>query len=770
MKRTTVFLVLMMIGSLTAGLLQPTPAQAYQTEVHPKVASYASSLYVYGELVTYWDSFIAGTRHEDELDHVWDHGGALDACTTINHFWAADNGWNDPVTSAFCNGANAWQKAEILWGMALGEYLSGDPHSAYEYLGHVAHLLMDMAVPAHAHEEMHPISDAYEDGYLDTGKATLSAEELAYLKALGPVELPAGPYEPLATLFYRTNQIGGYFASDGTPGDTIDPLSLADFGPVAGVTECRLDGFDLLFGCDFGIIRQYAYFYSIRAVAALYALFEEARDVPALTVVIDEVNELECHDDLPIGCESDPDFFVRINIDGFWFRNEGNQTEDDHIYPGWAFARPVGSSGSISVEIRLIDEDEDPNADDPSDINPAAGTDLVMTIDLAKCIGLEPGAITGHIEGSCGTTLTSLGTDPDYSQIWFRIIPPNAPPVADAGPDKTANEADTVTLTGSFTDPNIEDTHTVSWHLESSTNGQTVPDSLSPSLSFTAIDNGTYTFSFTVTDNHGASDTDEVVVTALNVAPVSVIDHVTDETGAEIGSDVPVALVGLEIDLAGAFTDVGTLDTHTATLNWGDGNIQTTFGSFIDCTGGIEGSLAADHVYVTAGSYSIGLEITDNDGDTGYATVPIEVVDASGAVEVVAELLAPLAGNPDIQKAIADLIGNSDGLASNGALDLLDKGNANAALEMIKQALGYLEAAEAADPGLDLTYEKSLLALAAKSVALGEIAAAQTVADGPNDLSKIAAAQSLVASGDGYLAIPDYIAAVAEYQRAVRAV
>ena len=34
---------------------------------------------------------------------------------------------------------------------------------------------------------------------------------------------------------------------------------------------------------------------------------------------------------------------------------------------------------------------------------------------------------------------------------------------------------------------------------------------------------------------------DEVVVTALNVAPVPVIEHLTDETGAEIGVDVPVA-------------------------------------------------------------------------------------------------------------------------------------------------------------------------------------------------------------------------------------
>ncbi|MDH5373751.1 MAG: PKD domain-containing protein, partial [Acidimicrobiia bacterium] len=426
--------------------------------------------------------------------------------------------------------------------------------------------------------------------------------------------------------------------------------------------------------------------------------------------------------------------------------------------------------GSIPLVIQLRDEDDDPDDDEISDIDLGGGRDLDMSIDLAKCIALEPGAISGDITGSCGTTLTSWGTDSDRSQIWFRIIPPNAPPEAAAGPDQIINEADVVALTGSFTDPNVEDTHTFLWHLESSTNGQTVPNAHGQSVSFTAIDNGVYTFSFTVTDNHGASDTDEVVVTALNVAPVPIIEQLTDETGAEIGVDVPVALVGLEVDLEATFTDVGILDTHTATLEWGEGNIQTTFGWFVDSTGGIPGFVAADHVYVTAGSYSIVLHVTDNDGDAGSASVPIEVVDAAGAVEAVAELLLPLAANPDIQKAIDKLIGNNDGLGDNGALDLLDEGNLNAALEKIKQALEYMEAAEASDPGLDLSYEKGLLALAAKSVALGAIADAQAVANASNDLRKIATAEGLVDLGDDLLTAEEHVEAAGNYQEAVRAV
>jgi PKD repeat protein len=327
-----------------------------------------------------------------------------------------------------------------------------------------------------------------------------------------------------------------------------------------------------------------------------------------------------------------------------------------------------------------------------------------------------------------------------------------------------------VTLNGSFTDPNVGDTHTFLWHLESSTNGQAVPDATTQSLSFTPIDDGVYTFSFTVTDSHGAQGSDTVVVTAENVPPVVSIDSITDETGAEIGVDVPVALVGLEVDLAGSFTDVGTLDTHTADITWGDGTTDPGFDAFSDCVGGVTGTLNATHIYADPGMYTITLNVTDDDAGVGTTTAQIEVVDAAGAVAEVVESLTPLADDPNIQAAIDKLQGEQDGGASNGALDKLEQGNPNAALEKIKQALGYLEAAEAADPSLDLTYDKGLLGLAAKSVAVNAIAEAEAVAFKPNDLLKIQQAKDLVAQGDALLAAHDYVGAVDKDQQAVRKV
>jgi hypothetical protein len=779
MKRWIAFAVVILgLSALTSGGVRPEGVAAYMTCyddgacVHESIAEHALDLYSNDEILANYGSIDYGVGDEDEEDLVWDHTGA---CTTITHFWDADNGPDDEVTSVFCNGANAWQKARVLWGMALGEYHSGDLGTAYFYLGHVAHLLADMTVPAHAHEDMHPYADAYED-WMTSQRAALSQEERESLLDMGPVQIP--DWAPkLYWLFYTTNQVGDFDASDDYDGDSDDPLGWADFSGLINDPECRSeDGFELG-DCNLEVVRSNSYLHAIRATAALYKLFaEESKQQAALTVVIDTVNELECHDDLPIGCESGPDYFVRVGIGGYWFRNEGLQVVNTaDIAPGWAFAQNVGLTGTTTVEIELWDEDEDPNPDDPSDIDPRDDDrTLALTVDLAKCVAGEDGAVSGDVGGACGASLASAGEEDDRSQISFHIIAPNAPPTADAGPDQTVDENDVVTLSGSFTDPNVDDTHTFLWHLESSsgTNCVDVPDATMQTLTFAPIDDCVYTFTFTVTDNHGAQGSDTVVVTVVNVPPEANIDKITDELGAQIGVDVPVALVGLEVHLVGSFTDVGIVDTHTASLDWGDGEVytQADFDSFTDCLGWAIGLLNATHVYAAPGTYTITLVVTDDDGGVGTATAQIEVVDAAGAIAEVVESLAPLADDPNIQAAIDKLQGENDGAASNGALDKLEQGNPNAALEKIKQAIGYLEAAEAADPSLDLTYDKGLLALAGKSVAVGAIAEAEAVAFKPNDLLKIQQAKGLVAEGDAMLAVPDYIGAVDKYQEAVRKV
>lgn len=382
---------------------------------------------------------------------------------------------------------------------------------------------------------------------------------------------------------------------------------------------------------------------------------------------------------------------------------------------------------------------------------------------------LATGAISGDLTGTAGTQMCSEGDDEDRSRICFTILMPNQPPVADAGSDLVVHEADPVTLHGTFTDPNADDTHTVRWHMVSSTNGQVVDDVTTASLTFTPADDGVYVFEFTVTDNHGAQGSDLVAITAVNVPPVADIDQLTDETGARIGDEVPVALVGLVVSLAGHFDDVGRVDSHVASIDWGDGTSTAhgDFDTFSHCLGDAIGVVGARHVYGTPGAFVITLTVTDDDGGVGTATFQVEIVDASGAIARVIESLMPWAGDRRVQAALDKLQGGKGGHAANGALDKLEQGNLNAALEKIVQALLQLEAV---GPVPDLTHEKSLLALAAKSVAVGAIARAEAAATVPDALMKVALARELVQQGDVLLAGHAYSAAAGMYQVAARQV
>ncbi|HET9347339.1 MAG TPA: RHS repeat-associated core domain-containing protein [Candidatus Limnocylindrales bacterium] len=121
----------------------------------------------------------------------------------------------------------------------------------------------------------------------------------------------------------------------------------------------------------------------------------------------------------------------------------------------------------------------------------------------------------------------------------------------------------------------------------------------SPTPSFVAPDDGSYTFELTVTDSAGLSDTDEVTVGVTNLDPA---------VEADIGSAFArgVTLVNA------SFTDPGWLDTHSATFNWGDGSPVEAVSVTAQGTGW--GSFFGSHVYAAAGTFTVSLTLTDDDG------------------------------------------------------------------------------------------------------------------------------------------------------------
>lgn len=180
----------------------------------------------------------------------------------------------------------------------------------------------------------------------------------------------------------------------------------------------------------------------------------------------------------------------------------------------------------------------------------------------------------------------------------------NNAPVAEAGPDQTANEGDAIAFNASASFDLDGDPLTYSWDFGDGHVGS--------GINFTHIfaDNGTYTVTLKVTDIFGGESINSLKVTVNNVAPVA--NFTVSNSGVR----------GQQLSFAGSFTDPGTLDTHQVAWEFGDGTVSGYQSVNAE-------TLNAKHVYTSAGTYTVKLTVRDDDGGASTVTkqVTIKAVD-----------------------------------------------------------------------------------------------------------------------------------------------
>ena len=237
----------------------------------------------------------------------------------------------------------------------------------------------------------------------------------------------------------------------------------------------------------------------------------------------------------------------------------------------------------------------------------------VATGTLDQALGTVSGSHTYATDDLFTLTVTVTDDDGGVGSDTLIVDVQDAPVVA-AGADQATTEGSTVNLSATFVDA-ASDTHSASidWGDGAVATG-TVDQGLDTvGGSHVYADNGVFTVTVTVIDAASLSDADSLDVTVGNATPV--VDAAPG-TSVFFGGAV-------EFEVA-SFTDPGSADTHTATIDWGDGDVSA--GTVDEGAGTVTGT----HQYLLFSSSTVmrtvTVTVTDDDGAVDSDTFTVDVV------------------------------------------------------------------------------------------------------------------------------------------------
>ena len=175
-------------------------------------------------------------------------------------------------------------------------------------------------------------------------------------------------------------------------------------------------------------------------------------------------------------------------------------------------------------------------------------------------------------------------------------------------------EGETFELAAPFIDPGVLDLHsaTIDWDDGASAEADAVAEEgfgvVAASHAYS--DDGDFLIETCVADDAGARSCGRFPLLVLNRPPVV----------AAAPNGIGFSWSESEFALA-TFTDAGVLDSHLATVDWGDG---TSGPAVVDEDAG-SGTVAASHLYELDGIYPVQVCVTDDDGATACASLSITV-------------------------------------------------------------------------------------------------------------------------------------------------
>ena len=310
---------------------------------------------------------------------------------------------------------------------------------------------------------------------------------------------------------------------------------------------------------------------------------------------------------------------------------------------------PVAASFAITIEpdpVEITLAGADPTGDpltfavtSPPDNGTLTGTspNLTYTPD-----DLFAGVDTVEYTANDGTNTSQPGV------ITITVLAPNAPPIARITGDLIVNEGTRANLSGLTSSDPEGAALTYTWDLD---DDGVFDDDLDANASVRYFDDTTATVSLRVTDPRNGADTTTVDVDVRNVAPTILIDD--------------PEIVGQSLSLFGDVDEPGD-DELTGTIDFGGGAVPRPL--TIDELDGP--FLFVEHTFAAGGTYTIVIEVCDDDGGCGTAEQSVTISGTGNAAPVAHITGADQAPEGDTVSLSATTSSDTDGTIVGYAWDL----------------------------------------------------------------------------------------------------
>ena len=324
---------------------------------------------------------------------------------------------------------------------------------------------------------------------------------------------------------------------------------------------------------------------------------------------------------------------------------------------------PFGDTSAVTAGI-TTNSDGDPIAAAIPD-----GAPIAFATDLGAVA--PPTAPT--IGGTAGSTLTSGATSGtatvqatlDAQTVESLVVIGRAPVTELSAPDFDVDEGEVIpagTAVATFNDPNGGDTFAarVCW-----SSGDPGGDNCSPYAAGNVVPLGGDDFAivspaaFAYRDNGAfvvAVDVDIVDAGNNPAPPIQILGDAIARNLPPLVEPPDVTTTGGTTTARSGFSDPGRDDTHTGTVNWGDGTPTEPATPDPVTTDG-EGGFKGAHNYTRPGVYFVKVTVKDDDGEEGFNQTVIEISARDAKEGIVRRLQAMLpTGSKDADKKIGDAI------------------------------------------------------------------------------------------------------------------